>query len=201
MQYLKDEVRNSISEEALKEFKQLGYTGASIRSIAKNANTSVGNLYKYFSSKDDLFEKLIGSVYHKLMNYINQFDEVQLDDKAEGIFYGLMDKIIEIFQENSTEIAVLLNKSEGSKYEDCKGLFVDFITRIVTETISYKLTKQNKKLKDNFIIYLISYNLVESIAIIVKEREDGMEVRKLILNIIDIFFTDIENKLDSENII
>jgi len=200
MQYLKDEVRNSIAEEALKEFKILGYNGASIRSIARNANTSVGNFYKYYDSKDVLYENLIGSVYHKLMDYINKFDKVVLDDKAEYIFYELMEKIIEIFQEDSIEIAILFNKSDGSKYEDCKSVFVGFITRIVTETMKYKLLKQGKKLKDSLVIYLVSYSVVESISIIVKEKEDGLEVRNLMLNIIDIFFTDMENKLESYEI-
>ena len=94
----------------------------------------------------------------------------------------------------------LLNKSEGSKYENCKSIFVDFITRIVTEKMKYELSLKGKRLKDNFIIYLISYSLVESISIIFREREDGAEVRKLILNIIDIFYKDIINKLDSEDI-
>jgi AcrR family transcriptional regulator len=200
MQYLKDEVRNSIIEEALKEFKQSGYMGASIRNIAKNSSTSVGNLYKYFESKEELYENIIGSVYHKLMNYINQFNEVELNDKATEIFYQLMEKIIEIFLESSTEIAVLLNRSEGSKYENCKSSFVDFVTKIVTEMMQYELSKINKKLKDNFIIYLLSYSLVESISIIVNEREDGEVVRKLILNIIDIFYTDVFSKLDIEDI-
>jgi AcrR family transcriptional regulator len=200
MQYLKDEIRNSIIEEALKEFKKSGYKGASIRNIAKNSNTSVGNLYKYFESKEELYESVIGSVYNKLMNYINQFAEVELNDKAAEIFYQLMDKIIEIFYESSTEIAVLLNKSEGSKYENCKKSFVEFVTKIVTEMMKYELSKVNKKLKDNFIIYLLSYSLVESISIIVNEIEKGEEVRKLTLNIIDIFYTDILSKLNIEDI-
>lgn len=200
MQYLKDEVRNSIAKEALKEFKELGYKGASIRSIAKNSNTSVGNIYKYFESKEDLYEQLIGYVYHKLMSYINQFGEVEVNDKAEEFFYQLMEKIVEIFKENSTEIAILLNKSEGSKYENCKVVFVDFITRIVTKQMSYCLLRQGKKLKDNFIIHLISYSLVESISIIVREREDGHEVRELILTLIKVFYDDLEKKLDSEDI-
>ena len=200
MQYLKDEVRNNIVKEALKEFRQFGYKGASIRSIAKNSNTSVGNIYKYFHSKEELYEKLIGSVYDRLIDYIKQFDMVELNDKAEYIFYELMEKIMEIFNESSTEIAILLNKSEGSKYENCKRNFVDFVTRIVTETMKYELDLQGKKLRDNFIIYLISYSLVESIAIILEQREDGTEVRRLILNIIDIFYKDIKNKLDFENI-
>jgi AcrR family transcriptional regulator len=200
MQYLKDEVRNNIIEEALKEFNKSGYKGASIRNIAKNSNTSVGNMYKYFLSKEDLYEKLIGSVYHKLMAYIKQFDKVELNDKAGQVFYELMEKIIEIFKESSIEIAVLLNNSDGSKYENCKENFVDFITKIVTEMMKYELSKQGKKLKDNFIIYLISYSLVESISIIVREREDGEEVRRLILSLIDIFYKDIENKVNSEDV-
>jgi AcrR family transcriptional regulator len=200
MQYLKYEVRNSIVEEALKEFMEKGYEGASIRNIARKSNTSVGNIYKYFESKEDLYENLIGSVYHRLMDYISQFDKVELNEKAQLIFYELMEKIMEIFNENSTEIAILLNRSSGSKYENCKSIFVDFITRIVTESMKYELSMKGKRLRDDFVIYLVSYSLVESIAIIVKERHDGEEVRKLILNMIDIFFTDIVNKLDSVDI-
>lgn len=198
MQYLKDEVRNKIVKEALKEFRQFGYKATSIRSIAKNSNTSVGNMYKYFNSKEDLYENLIGTVYYRLIDYINQFDKVELNDKAELIFYELMEKIMEIFNESSIEIAILLNKSDGSKYENCKKTFIDFVTRIVTEKMKYELYVEGKRLKDNFVIYLISYSLVESIAIILEKRADGAEVRKLILNMIDIFYTDIKNKLDFE---
>ena len=200
MQYLKDEVRKNIVEEALKEFKQGGYKGTSIRSIAKNSNTSVGNFYKYYHGKDDLYENLIGPVYDKLMDYINQFNKVIDNEKADDIFYELMDKILEIFKESSTELTILLNKSEGSKYENCKKTFVDFVTRIVSQKMEYELLLQGKRLKNNFIIYLISYNLVESISIILREKEDGIEVKKLILDIIDIFYNNIISKLDSENI-
>lgn len=200
MQYQKDQVRSNIVNEALKEFMNKGYEGASIRSIAKNSNTSVGNIYKYFTSKEDLYESLIGSVYNRLVDYISKFDKVELNEKAEIIFYELMEKLLEIFNESNIEISILLNQSKGSKYENCKSIFVDFITRIVTETMKYQLAVQGKKLKDNFTIYLVSYSLVECISIIVRQRQDGAEVRKLILNTIDIFFIDMVNKLDSEDI-
>lgn len=198
MQYLKEEVRKCIVQEALQEFKEFGYKGASIRNIAKNSNTSVGNMYKYFHSKEDLYENIIGSVYHKLMNYIEQFNKVDINDKAEYVFYELMEKVIEVFEENSTEIAILFNKSHGSKYENCKSTFVEFINRIVTETTKYKLSVQGKKLKDNFIIYLISCSAVESMAIILEQKEDGAEVRRYMLSIIDIFFMHLEDHLNKE---
>lgn len=200
MQYQKYEVRNRIIQEALKEFNEKGYEGTSIRSIAKKSNTSVGNIYKYFKSKEDLHENLIGSIYDRFVDYIKQFDKVELNDKAEIIFYQLVDEIMEIFNKNSVEISILLNQSKGSKYENCKSIFADFVTRIVTEKMQYELSLKSKKLRENFIISLISQSLLESIAIIVKERSDGEEVRRLILNLIDIFYTDIINKLDIEDI-
>jgi len=200
MQYLKDAVRKKLEDEALKEFKQKGYRGAAIRSITKNADTSVGNFYKYFDSKDDLYEKLIGSVYHKLMDYIDQFNKVELNEKTNNLFFELTEKIMEIFEENSVELTILLNKSEGSQYENCKSLFVEFITRIVSEKTEYELSLAGKLLTDNFMISLISYNLVESIAIILREKEDGTEAKKLILDIIDIFYKNITSKLKTRNI-
>ena len=200
MQYLKDEMRKSIVDEALKEFKKNGFKGASIRNIVKFSNTSVGNFYKYFSSKDDLYENLIGSVYHRLMNIMNQFNITAFDEKTDDIFLRLMENILEICKDNNTELAILLNKSEGSKYENCKNAFVGYITNIVSEKISYELALKERKLKDNFIIYLISWNLMESIAIILREKEDGAEIRNLILEIINVFYNNLTDKLDTVEI-
>ncbi|WP_291576605.1 TetR/AcrR family transcriptional regulator [Clostridium sp. UBA4548] len=200
MQYQKDEVRKRIIEEALSEFNEKGYEGTSIRNIAKKSNTSVGNLYKYFKSKEELHENIVGSIYERFVDYIKQFHRVELNEKAEVIFYKLADEIMEIFNKNNVEISVLLNESKGTKYENCKNIFVDFITRIVTEKMQYELSLQGKKLEDNFIIYLISQSLVESIAIIVKKCSDGAEVRKLTINLIHIFYTDLINKLQTEDI-
>ena len=200
MQYLKDEIRRGIEREGLREFKELGYKSASVRSIAKNANTSVGNFYKYFKGKEDLFENLIGPIYERLMEYIRQFDEVQLNEKARQIFYELMEKILEIFNENSTELSILFNKSSDSKYENCKCAFVDFVTRIVTETMKYELSFKGKRLRDNFIIYIVSHSFVEGIAVVLEKRPDGAEVRRNVLNMINIFYMDLVEKLDIEEL-
>lgn len=200
MQYQKDEVRNNIIREALKEFVEKGYQGASIRSIAKNSSTSVGNIYKYFNSKEDLFEDIIGPVYHRLMDYMKQFDKVEFDEKTDSILNELTEEVMGIFNESSDKIAVLLNQSKGSKYENCKSTFIDFTTKIITDNMKYQLSLKGKKLKDNFVIYLVSCSLVQSISIIVKEKHDGFEVRKLINNIIDIYTSDIADKLESEDI-
>lgn len=200
MQYLKEEVRKKIIDEALKEFSKCGYTKASIRNIVKNAGTSVGNFYKYFESKEDLYEKIIDPVYSKLMNYLDKFSEVEVNEEAQDIFYELMEKVVDIFQENKDELSLLLNSSSGSKYENCKMIFRNFITETVIRSFTYMLSKDNKRIKDDFVIKLLSYNLVESISIILREKENKVEVRKLMLTVIDIFYGDLINKLDIEKL-
>lgn len=200
MQYQKDEVRGKILEEALKEFDKSGYEGASIRNIAKNASTSVGNFYKYFKSKDDLYEMLIGSVYYELVDCLEQFYKVEFDDNMEKMFCWLMEKLMNIVKNKSIEFSVLLNKSSGSKYENCKIIFVDYITNTVTKNIKYQLNLENKKLKDDFIIHVLSWSLIEGITVILEEKKNGMEVKKHILKLIEILYSDIINKVESENI-
>ena len=200
MQYLKEETKNKIISEALKEFKVKGYNKASVRVIAKNSQTSVGNIYKYFESKEDLYKTLIGDVYNKIIEYITALENVKLDEKAEYIFAGLLEKIMKVFETKSTELAILFNGSEGTIYESCKIFFTEWVTGTVTKKINHDLSFKCKKLKDNFIIYLLACNLVESIAIILNEKEDGKEVKRFINNIIEILFCNIEDKLDIEDL-
>lgn len=197
MQYQKDEMKNNIIEKALDEFSRKGFEGASMRRIAKSSGSSVGNIYKYFRSKEELFETIIGPVYSEVMDYISRFDRVELNYKADSIFFELSEKLMEIFTKSSAELSILLNKSAGSRYENCKTAFIDFITKIITDVMEYKLSVQGKKLKDNYVIYLVSHSLVESICIILNEKKDGSEVKRLIINLIDIFYTGMADKLDS----
>lgn len=49
------ERQNEILEIAIEEFSAKGYNNANINIIAKNAGISIGLMYKYFATKEDLF--------------------------------------------------------------------------------------------------------------------------------------------------
>jgi AcrR family transcriptional regulator len=59
MQKRKDEVRDRILEAALDLFAELGYREASMPGIARAAGTAVGNLYRYFPSKEALLAAVL----------------------------------------------------------------------------------------------------------------------------------------------
>lgn len=59
MQVQKDYIRTNILESALEEFSSKGFRIATMSSIAERCNISKSNLYRYFSSKDDICHELL----------------------------------------------------------------------------------------------------------------------------------------------
>ena len=58
----KERVRQMIVAAARREFAEVGIEGATLTHIAARAETSVGNLYKYFPGKEALFNAAIPAV-------------------------------------------------------------------------------------------------------------------------------------------
>lgn len=59
----KDAVRNEIIDKALSLFAKKGYDESTIADVAKAAGTSVGNVYRYFTSKEEILEVIISSPF------------------------------------------------------------------------------------------------------------------------------------------
>lgn len=86
MQYIKEPLRKRLLEIALDEFDQKGYDGASMRTIAEGAGTSLGNIYRYFRNKDDLYANCLRPIIDQCIAWMEEgFDvsETQITFMAE----------------------------------------------------------------------------------------------------------------------
>jgi AcrR family transcriptional regulator len=59
----RSDIRTRILRAARKRFLQEGVDGASLRRIARGARTSIGMIYYYFPTKDELFLAVVEEVY------------------------------------------------------------------------------------------------------------------------------------------
>lgn len=79
---ISSEKRRRILSVATREFANKGFENANINNIAKQAGVSVGSLYKYFSTKQDLFLMTVhmgvSSLEQTLINYMRSDDGVAL---------------------------------------------------------------------------------------------------------------------------
>ena len=83
-QVLKIELRNRILTAAKKELLDKGVRDASMRSIAFNSGMTVGNLYRYFKSKDELIKFVVSPCLEKLNDLIQKktHDRIRLFENA-----------------------------------------------------------------------------------------------------------------------
>src|SRR5208337_4755377 len=71
--------RDEILETALKLFSEKSYSNVSMHDIAREAEFGMGTLYKFFSSKEDLYKALIVLVAEKWHHAVLQALEQERD--------------------------------------------------------------------------------------------------------------------------
>lgn len=76
MQYRKQNVYRQILDSAMDEFDEKGYNEASVRAIAKRADTSVGNLYRYFKNKEELYISCLDPVLSECIDWTEKIFDI-----------------------------------------------------------------------------------------------------------------------------
>ncbi len=97
-QKLKQEVKDRIINAALDLILESGFNNADMRSIAKNAGITHGNLYRYFKSKDDLMSYLT----QPLLNSMNELLTFQTSGTIK-IFDDNINDFMKMESQYSTE--------------------------------------------------------------------------------------------------
>jgi AcrR family transcriptional regulator len=84
----KGDIEPRILKAARSRFLSDGVDGASLRGIASDAGTSIGMVYYYFPTKDDLFFGVVEELYQKLLKDIEAaiLPDVAVRDRVERLF-------------------------------------------------------------------------------------------------------------------
>lgn len=123
-QILKDDTRNRIIDAAKEEFLEKGFKDASLRNIAKKADMTVGNLYRYFTNKEDINKQIVEVTLNlleemviKLSNNKISFDGNHIDvdmntDELIESLDKLTDEMVEIYKNHKIEFNILMMQSK-----------------------------------------------------------------------------------------
>jgi AcrR family transcriptional regulator len=85
---ISEEKREQILTAAIKEFAMNGFNGTSINKVAKRAKISIGAMYSYFDSKDDLFLTVVEKLFCVLELAIKDVDvNRNIYEVIEELFY------------------------------------------------------------------------------------------------------------------
>lgn len=130
-------VYERVLECAEKEFLEKGYTNASLRVIAANADTSTNSIYVRFKDKEGLFSAIVEPVVDGLMEmFMNMQDTFHGFDKETQLQqmgkYSVdkMDDMIDYMYDNLNAFRLLLDASYGTKFNN-------FLDKMVWVEVDY----------------------------------------------------------------
>ena len=191
MQIQKDDIRNNILEAATEEFLISGYNKSSLRNISAQAGMTVGNVYSYFSGKDDLFENVISPAWEQLYRLMGvQFSNYE--SISSPTLIQITDQIIEVFISNKAQFFILINGSIGSKYENVK---LD-ITRFISKRLKVELPNSNGIEMDPLLADAIAASLLEGfITVFNNYGGDINRLKRLVQELIFIVLGNLPNRL------
>jgi len=202
MQVLKEQVRSRIVSSARSEFLKRGYAQASMRIVAESSEITVGNIYRYFSSKQSLFEEVVSPAYVVLKSLL---DSVQIQEAMPlppedytRFREQFVHEIANAIEVNRDEILILFNGSEGTVFSDTmnelSGMIFSVLEKYVLETIASRKSVQNLRALGR----LISKGIVEAINDLVARtvtfERDAVENE--LRMIIDFYFRDLVTRFD-----
>lgn len=157
VQVLKDEVRNRIYEAALNEFYVKDFKNANLRSIANEADVSVGLIYSYFNNKEDLFDEIVKPVIKMSFEDLNY-----KNSNPYNTFINFeRDMILELLN-NHKIFVILADKSSGTKYEGFKEKLVDDLTIHISKNLDESYLN-NKLESDDVFIHILANTFIEGI--------------------------------------
>lgn len=138
-QQQKAHVRQAILGAARRRFAEHGVRGAALGQIAADADTSIGNLYKYFTDKDALFAAAIpAAVVDQLRALLRaQVESLGVERDVGGLgpdhpYWQAAARTRAFSIEHRWELVMLLRHAAGTPYASFPDDVVADMTRLAT---------------------------------------------------------------------
>ena len=120
-----EETQRNILLTAKRHFLSDGLTGASLRNIVKDAGLTTGAFYKYYPTKEALFDALtdpyLEHIYEIYDQVVSEFEKLSADDQTKNmasISDEGMEQMLDYVYDHYDNYKLLLKCGDSGKYED-----------------------------------------------------------------------------------
>lgn len=175
-----DATRENILNTAKKHFLQDGLDGASLRNIVKDAGLTTGAFYKYYSTKESLYDALVDPylehIYHIYDGILENFEalpaQAQTDHMTEASGDGIQ-QIIDYVYEHYDHFCLLLKCGDSGKYAD---FIHGMVAREIASTQQYMDTPRRSGIPvpmvEESLLHMINTGFFSSVFQIVEHDMD-----------------------------
>ena len=127
-----ENTREKILDAAIKHFLKDGFSGASLRRIVKDAGLTTGAFYKYYPTKEMLFDALVDpyiehiyEIYDEILADFEKLSAREQTSNMSACATDSMDQMIDYVYDHYDHFRLLLKCGDSGKYEDFIHNMVD----------------------------------------------------------------------------
>lgn len=143
-----EDTEKNILNTARKHFLKDGFSGASLRNIVKDAGLTTGAFYKYYPTKEALFDALtdpyIEHIYQIYDRVVEDFEKLSAKEQTSNMSDTSgdgMDQMIDYIYEHYDNFRLLLKCGDSGKFET---LIHNMVDREMRSSLEYV-----KKMKED----------------------------------------------------
>lgn len=158
-----EDTEKNILNTARKHFLKDGFSGASLRNIVKDAGLTTGAFYKYYPTKEALFDALtdpyIEHIYQIYDRVVEDFEKLSAKEQTSNMSNTSgdgMDQMIDYIYEHYDNFRLLLKCGDSGKFET-------FIHNMVDREMRSSLEYVKKMKEDGIEIPIVGESLMHMI--------------------------------------
>lgn len=158
-----EDTEKNILNTARKHFLKDGFSGASLRNIVKDAGLTTGAFYKYYPTKEALFDALtdpyIEHIYQIYDRVVEDFEKLSAKEQTSNMSDTSgdgMDQMIDYIYEHYDNFRLLLKCGDSGKFET-------FIHNMVDREMKSSLEYVKKMKEDGIEIPIVGESLMHMI--------------------------------------
>ncbi len=164
-QHKKDQIKERIDAAALKVFSHKGFPASKIADISAASGISVGNIYRYYKNKDDLFYSLIPEAFPpQILQAIQRKISAARPDcnpESSGVREAA-DDFSRFILANREKVLIVLAGSSGTKYESMRSELAARMLSTVKTIYQDKYEAFLRKYGSDETLLLIYENLISA---------------------------------------
>jgi AcrR family transcriptional regulator len=174
-QVLKEEVKKRIIDSAIRVFKKDNYRKASMNEIAKYADVSVGNIYRYFDNKKNLYDYIVKDIYKKLTEIL-EFCQNK-DDSLDLMIENCINEFVDMYSKDKDVFIILINSDDDL---DENQTIISSIRNILSNNLItvMKKRRENFTKDDEIFCKTLAVAVANGVRYIVTEDGSGKKLEK-----------------------
>jgi|GEM_PF-420828 len=181
----KEHVRQGFVAAATETFAELGFEATTMADVAERAGSSVGNLYKYFSGKQQLFDaavppELVQELTRRTRARIRALGAIKDVRDAGAEYHAVADDLLSFGLSHRAALIIVLTRAEGTPFADFSEKFVEKLTEWALDYARLTYPELQPSALFRFVLRRAYQTFVASLAAALQQFPDEAEARAAI---------------------